>query len=67
MKIMRVCGVLTGLLLVSGCAVGSADDAEVIGIGRGIDDYKVSPCACTEVPQAKPDAGDIKALQDWFG
>lgn len=67
MKIMRLCGMLTGLFLLSACAVGSADDAEVIGIGRGIDDYKVSPCACAEIPQAKPDADDIEALRDWLG
>lgn len=68
MKIVRLCAVLSGLLLLSACAgVGSKDDADVIGIGRGIDDYKVSPCACAEIPQAKPDANDIEALKDWFG
>ncbi len=45
-------------MLLSGC-FGSYYEPEPVGIGKGIDELKLSPCACLEVEV-------IKELPDWF-
>lgn len=42
--------------LLSGC-VGSYYEPEPVGIGKGIDELKLSPCACLqlEMPEELPD------------
>lgn len=46
------------LFLVSGC-FGSYYEPEPVGIGRGSDELKLSPCACMEVDLPRN-------LPDWF-
>ena len=50
--------ILLVLFLVSGC-FGSYYEPEPVGIGRGSDELKLSPCACMEVDLPKK-------LPDWF-
>ena len=40
------------LLALAGC--GSKMQAPPVGIGRGIEDLKQSPCACREIPMHRP-------------
>lgn len=44
--------------LLSGC-FGSYYEPEPVGIGKGIDELKLSPCACMQVEMPKD-------LPDWF-
>ena len=37
------------LLITTAC--GTLDTDKPVGIGRDIDEYKRSPCACNEIPQ----------------
>ena len=46
------------LFLISGC-YGSYYEPEPVGIGTGIDELKLSPCACIEVELPH-------TLPDWF-
>ncbi|MBR2298948.1 MAG: hypothetical protein IJ870_00040 [Alphaproteobacteria bacterium] len=46
-----------GILLVSSC--GSYYEPEPVGIGKDVNELKLSPCACIEVEL-------IKELPDWF-
>ena len=50
--------VLLGLFVLSGC-FGSYYEPEPVGIGRGSNELKLSPCACMEVELPKN-------LPDWF-
>ncbi|MBE6452232.1 MAG: hypothetical protein E7012_01925 [Alphaproteobacteria bacterium] len=50
--------VLFGLFMLSGC-FGSYYEPEPVGIGRGSNELKLSPCACMEVELPKN-------LPDWF-
>ena len=50
--------ILLVLFLVSGC-FGSYYEPEPVGVGRGSDELKLSPCACMEVDLPKN-------LPDWF-
>ena len=48
------------ILFLAGCGLfGSYYEAEPVGVGKGIDELKLSPCACMhmELP---------KNLPDWF-
>ncbi|MDR1693581.1 MAG: hypothetical protein LBR70_00085 [Lactobacillaceae bacterium] len=48
------------VLLLSACGLfGSYYEAEPIGIGKGIDELKLSPCACMQLDLPKD-------LPDWF-
>ena len=51
--------VLLGLVFVmlSGC--GSYYEPEPVGVGKDVNELKLSPCACIEVEL-------IKELPDWF-
>ena len=44
-------------LLVSSC--GSYYEPEPVGVGKDVNELKLSPCACIEVEM-------IKELPDWF-
>lgn len=46
------------LFLLSGC-FGSYYEPEPVGIGKGSDELKLSPCACMEIELPK-------TLPDWF-
>ncbi len=46
------------LLMLSGC-FGSYYEPEPVGIGKGADELKLSPCACMELDLPKN-------LPDWF-
>lgn len=48
------------VLLLSACSIfGSYYEAEPIGVGKGLDELKLSPCACMHVEL-------IKEVPDWF-
>lgn len=50
--------ILFVLIVVSGC-YGSYYEPEPVGVGTGIDELKLSPCACIEIELPKN-------LPDWF-
>jgi len=45
------------MLMISGC--GSYYEPEPVGIGKDVNELKLSPCACIEVEL-------IKELPEWF-
>ena len=48
------------LMLLSSCGIfGSYYEAEPVGVGKGVDVLKLSPCACMQVELPKN-------LPDWF-
>jgi len=58
---MRLCSkvlIIVGLFMLSGC-FGSYYEPEPVGIGRGSNELKMSPCACMEIDLPKN-------LPDWF-
>jgi hypothetical protein len=58
-KGLRVSACITLLLVgLSGCTdvgTNSKITPGPVGIGRGIDELKGTPCACTEIPMSIPD------------
>lgn len=56
MKIPAKILMLASLLLVSGC-FGSYYEPEPVGVGKGVNELKLSPCACLqlELPKNLPD------------
>ena len=51
---------MIALLLLPSCGIfGSYYEAEPVGVGKGIDELKLSPCACLQVELPKE-------LPDWF-
>ena len=50
--------IILGLFMLSGC-FGSYYEPEPVGIGRGSNELKMSPCACMEIELPKN-------LPDWF-
>lgn len=58
---MKLCSkvlIILGLFMLSGC-FGSYYEPEPVGIGRGSNELKMSPCACMEIELPKN-------LPDWF-
>ena len=52
--------ILFVLLFLTACGIfGSYYEAEPIGIGKGVDELKLSPCACLQLDLPKD-------LPDWF-
>lgn len=52
--------IMIALLLLPSCGIfGSYYEAEPVGVGKGIDELKLSPCACLQVELPKE-------LPDWF-
>lgn len=52
--------ILAVVLLLSACGVfGSYYEAEPIGVGKGVDELKLSPCACLQLDLPKD-------LPDWI-
>ena len=51
--------VLFLLLLLSACGVFGSYEAEPVGVGKGVDELKLSPCACMQIELPK-------TLPDWF-
>ena len=57
---LRKIKLILALLLLTSCGVfGSYYEAEPVGIGRGVDELKLSPCACMELDLPKE-------LPEWF-
>ena len=51
---------LAVIFLLAGCGIfGSYYEAEPVGVGKGVDELKLSPCACLELDLPKN-------LPDWF-
>ena len=51
---------LVVLLTLTACGIfGSYYEAEPVGVGKGVDELKLSPCACLQVDLPKN-------LPDWF-
>lgn len=57
----RLLASATIALLLSACTAISGSDEQKgpVGIGKGINEMKRSPCACTEIPMSLPDNVDI--------
>ena len=52
--------IVIALLVLQSCGIfGSYYEAEPVGVGKGIDELKLSPCACLQIEV-------IKELPDWF-
>ena len=48
------------ILLLAGCGIfGSYYEAEPVGVGKGVDELKLSPCACMHIDLPKD-------MPDWF-
>ena len=48
------------LLMLTACGIfGSYYEAEPVGVGKGVDELKLSPCACLQVELPKN-------LPDWY-
>ncbi|MBO5442956.1 MAG: hypothetical protein J6A33_04125 [Alphaproteobacteria bacterium] len=48
------------ILLLTACGIfGSYYEAEPVGVGKGVDELKLSPCACMQLDLPKD-------LPDWF-
>lgn len=58
MKIPAKILAIASLLLVSGC-FGSYYEPEPVGIGKGVNELKLSPCACLQLELPKD-------LPDWY-
>ncbi len=58
MKMLGKLLLIAGIAVMSGC-YGSYYEPEPVGIGRGFDELKLSPCACLQVELPK-------TLPDWF-
>lgn len=58
MKMSSKILLIAALLMLSGC-FGSYYEPEPVGIGKGSDELKLSPCACMELDLPKN-------LPDWF-
>jgi hypothetical protein len=60
LDVFKKISVMTAILLLAGCGIfGSYYEAEPVGVGKGIDELKLSPCACMHVDLPKD-------LPEWF-
>lgn len=51
---------IMALVMLSSCGIfGSYYEAEPVGVGKGVDELKLSPCACMQLDLPKD-------LPDWF-
>ena len=51
---------VVALLMLPSCGIfGSYYEAEPVGVGKGVDELKLSPCACMHIELPKD-------LPDWF-
>lgn len=57
MKTLKKLFLVSVLFLLSGCIFGSYYEPEPIGVGKGANELKLSPCACMhlDLPQELPD------------
>jgi len=51
--------ILLGFVILTICGCGSYYEPEPVGIGKDVNELKLSPCACMEVELDK-------TLPDWF-
>ncbi len=52
--------IVAALLLLSSCGIfGSYYEAEPVGVGKAVDELKLSPCACMHIELPRD-------LPDWF-
>lgn len=60
LSMFRKIKILAVLFLLSGCGIfGSYYEPEPVGVGKGSDELKLSPCACMHMDLPKD-------LPDWF-
>lgn len=57
------------MTMVSACAnpLTPVESDDMIAPGRGTDDYKLSPCACTEMKLAPLDRKSIEIMHEIYG
>lgn len=56
----KKCVILLVVFLLSACGIfGSYYEAEPVGVGKGVDELKLSPCACLQIELPKN-------LPDWY-
>ncbi len=57
------------MTMVSACAnpLTPVESDDMIGPGRGTDDYKLSPCTCTEMHLAPLDRRSIEIMHEIYG
>lgn len=53
---------LVWIVLTSALA-GCASQEKPVGVGRGTDEYRPSPCACLQIPLKGPDAEFLRRMQ----
>lgn len=57
------------LLVLSACApsLEPVEDDDMVGTGRGTDEYKLSPCACESIELPGTSQDTLEALQAIYG
>lgn len=67
-KLIKVFIILLAVSL-SACAptLEPVEDDDMVGTGRGTDEYKLSPCACESIELPGPTHDTLDALQAIYG
>lgn len=67
-KMIRISIILLAVS-VSACApsLEPVEDDDMVGTGRGTDEYKLSPCACESIELPGPTEDTLKSLQAIYG